>query len=233
MTTSIRNANSTLMPLSNGRDAMRETERDIRSAYEEFMEKGDEETRKVLHETIMVFCNAKVRRLAHNAGGKVSPEGVEDVVNESCKAMLEGLDKHRSENEYIEKYNGLYQQCVQESICKFAEGAVQAEGSGNGEGYIPISLEKPNEDGTTLADNIESDSHYKPWDDARRQFAATALLIYVKAFLSLEVPPQSSLALFYARLLPHIRGSVDDNKTTSVSEAFRVMGKKTVETLGG
>ena len=49
--------------------------------------------------------------------------------------------------------------------------------------------------------------------------------------MSLEVPPQSSLALFYARLLPHIRGSVDDNKTTSVSEAFRVMGKKTVETL--
>lgn len=71
-------------------DAMRETERDIRSAYEEFMEKGDEETRKVLHETIMVFCNVKVRRLAHNAGGKVSPEDVEDVVNESCKAMLEG-----------------------------------------------------------------------------------------------------------------------------------------------
>ena len=52
-------------------DAMRKTERDIRSAYEEFMEKGDEETRKVLHETIMVFCNAKVRRLAHKAGGKV------------------------------------------------------------------------------------------------------------------------------------------------------------------
>ena len=100
-----------------------------------------------------------------------------------------------------------------------------------GEGYIPISLGKPNEDGTTLADNIESDPPYKPWDDARRQFAATAVLIYVKAFLSLEVPPQSSLALFYARLLPHIRGSVDDNKTTSVSEAFRVMGKKTVETL--
>ena len=93
------------------------------------------------------------------------------------------------------------------------------------------TLGKPNEDGTTLADNIESDSHYEPWDDARRQFAATAVLIYVKAFLSLEVPPQSSLAMFYARLLPHIRGSVDDNKTTSVSEAFRVMGKKTVETL--
>ena len=72
-------------------DAMRETERDIRSAYEEFMEKGDEETRKVLHENIMAFCNVKVRRLAYNAGGKVSPEDVEDVVNESCKAMLEGL----------------------------------------------------------------------------------------------------------------------------------------------
>lgn len=100
-----------------------------------------------------------------------------------------------------------------------------------GEGYIPISLEKPNEDGTTLGSNIGGNPHYKPWDDARRQFAATALLIYVKAFLSLEVPPQSSLAMFYARLLPHIRGSVDDNKTTSVSEAFRVMGKKTVETL--
>lgn len=87
-------------------DAMRETERDIRSAYEEFMEKGDEETRKVLHENIMAFCNVKVRRLAYNAGGKVSPEDVEDVVNESCKAMLEGLDKHRSENEYIENIMG-------------------------------------------------------------------------------------------------------------------------------
>ena len=121
---------------------------------------------------------------------------------------------------------------MQESICKFAERErFKLREPETGEGYIPISLEKPNEDGTTLADNIESDSHYEPWDDARRQFAATAVLIYVKAFLSLEVPPQSSLALFYARLLPHIRGSVDDNKTTSVSEAFRVMGKKTVETL--
>ena len=115
---------------------------------------------------------------------------------------------------------------MQESIGKFAEGAVQAEGSGNGGSYIPISLETPREDGTTLGSNIGGNPHYKPWDDARRQFAATAVLIYVKAFLSLEVPPQSSLALFYARLLPHIRGSVDDNKTTSVSEAFRVMGKK-------
>lgn len=87
-------------------DAMRKTERDIRSAYEEFMEKGDEETRKVLHENIMAFCNVKVRRLAYNAGGTMSPEDVQDVVNESCKAMLEGLDKRRSENKYIENIMG-------------------------------------------------------------------------------------------------------------------------------
>lgn len=212
-------------------DAMRKTERDIRSAYEEFMEKGDEETRKVLHETIMVFCNAKVRRLAHNAGGKVSPEDVEDVVNESCKAMLEGLDKHRSENKHIENIMGYISNVCRNQFANLQRERFNLRDPETGEGYIPISLGKPNEDGITLADNIESDSHYEPWDDARRQFAATAVLIYVKAFLSLEVPPQSSLALFYARLLPHIRGSVDDNKTTSVSEAFRVMGKKTVETL--
>lgn len=212
-------------------DAMRKTERDIRSAYEEFMEKGDEETRKVLHETIMVFCNAKVRRLAHNAGGKVSPEDVEDVVNESCLAMLEGLDKHRSENKYIENIMGYISNVCRNQLANLQRKRFKLRDPETGEGYIPISLETPREDGTTLGSNIGGNSHYEPWDDARRQFAATAVLIYVKAFLSLEVPPQSSLALFYARLLPHIRGSVDDNKTTSVSEAFRVMGKKTVETL--
>lgn len=212
-------------------DAMRETERDIRSAYEEFMEKGDEETRKVLHETIMVFCNTKVRRLAHNAGGKVSPEDVEDVVNESCLAMLEGLEKRRSENKYIENIMGFISIVCSNKFADRQRELYKLKDPETGEGYIPISLETPREDGTTLGSNIGGNPHYEPWDDARRQFAAMAVLIYVKAFLSLEVPPQSSLALFYARLLPHIRGSVDDNKTTSVSEAFRVMGKKTVEPL--
>ena len=168
-------------------DAMRKTERDIRSAYEEFMEKGDEETRKVLHETIMVFCNAKVRRLAHNAGGKVSPEDVEDVVNESCKAMLEGLDKHRSENEYIENIMGYISNVCRNQLANLQRKRFKLRDPETGEGYIPISLETPREDGTTLADNIESDSHYEPWDDARRQFAATAVLIYVKAVESCTV----------------------------------------------
>lgn len=212
-------------------DAMRKTELDIRSAYKEFVEKGDEETRKVLHEKIMVFCNVKVRRLAYNAGGKVSPEDVQDVVNESCLAMMEELDKHRLEDKYIENIMGYISNVCRNQFANLRRTRSKLGHPETGKGYFLIPLETPNEDGTTLADNIESDSHYKPWDDARRQFAATALLIYVKAFLSLEVPPQSSLALFYARLLPHIRDSVDDNKTTSVSEAFRVMGKKTVETL--
>lgn len=51
-------------------DAMRETERDIRSAYEEFMEKGDEETRKVLHETIMVFAMQKYAGLLTMQGAR-------------------------------------------------------------------------------------------------------------------------------------------------------------------
>lgn len=51
-------------------DAMRETERDIQSAYEEFMEKGDEETRKVLHETIMVFCNTKSKTACSQCRGQ-------------------------------------------------------------------------------------------------------------------------------------------------------------------
>lgn len=212
-------------------DAMRETERDIRSAYKEFMEKGDIETRDFLIEKIMMFCNVKVRRLAYNAGGTMSPEDVQDVVNESCLAMLEGLEKRRSENKYIENIMGFISIVCSNKFADRQRELYKLKDPETREGYIPISLEKPNEDGTTLGSNIGGNPHYEPWDDARRQFAATAVLIYVKAFLSLEVPPQSSLALFYARLLPHIRGSVDDNKTTSVSEAFRVMGKKTVETL--
>lgn len=212
-------------------DAMRKTERDIRSAYEEFMEKGDIETRDFLIEKIMTFCRMKVKRLAYHTEAKVKQADIEDVVSISCKAMLEGLDKHRSENKHIENIMGYISNVCRNQFANLQRERFNLRDPETGEGYIPISLETPREDGTTLADNIESDSHYEPWDDARRQFAATALLIYVKAFLSLEVPPQSSLAMFYARLLPHIRGSVDDNKTTSVSEAFRVMGKKTVETL--
>lgn len=212
-------------------DAMRETERDIRSAYKEFMEKGDIETRDFLIEKIMMFCRMKVKRLAYHTEANVKQADIEDVVSISCLAMLEGLEKRRSENKYIENIMGYISNVCRNQLANLQRKRFKLRDPETGEGYIPISLEKPNEDGTTLADNIESDSHYEPWDDARRQFAATAVLIYVKAFLSLEVPPQSSLALFYARLLPHIRGSVDDNKTTSVSEAFRVMGKKTVETL--
>ena len=145
--------------------------------------------------------------------------------------MLEELEKRRSENKYIGNIMGFISIVCSNKFADRQRELYKLKDPETGEGYIPISLETPREDGTTLGSNIGGNSHYEPWDDARRQFAATAVLIYVKAFLSLEVPPQSSLALFYARLLPHIRGSVDDNKTTSVSEAFRVMGKKTVETL--
>lgn len=212
-------------------DAMRETEQDIRSAYEEFMEKGDIETRDFLIEKIMTFCRIKVKRLAYHTEAKVKQADIEDVVGISCLTMLEELEKRRSENKYIENIMGFISIVCSNKFADRQRELYKLKDPETGEGYIPISLETPREDGTTLGSNIGGNPHYKPWDDARRQFAATAVLIYVKAFLSLEVPPQSSLALFYARLLPHIRGSVDDNKTTSVSEAFRVMGKKTVETL--
>lgn len=212
-------------------DAMRETERDIRSAYKEFMEKGDEETRDFLIEKIMTFCRMKVKRLAYHTEAKVKQADIEDVVSISCLTMLEELEKRRSENKYIENIMGFISIVCSNKFADRQRELYKLKDPETGEGYTPISLETPREDGTTLGSNIGGNPHYEPWDDARRQFAATAVLIYVKAFLSLEVPPQSSLALFYARLLPHIRGSVDDNKTTSVSEAFRVMGKKTVETL--
>lgn len=231
MTTSIRNANSTLMPLSNGRTQCAKRSWDIRSAYEEFMEKGDIETRDFLIEKIMTFCRMRIKRLAYHTEAKVKQADIEDVVGISCLTMLEELEKRRSENKYIENIMGFISIVCSNKFADRQRELYKLKDPETGEGYIPISLETPREDGTTLGSNIGGNPHYEPWDDARRQFAATAVLIYVKAFLSLEVPPQSSLALFYARLLPHIRGSVDDNKTTSVSEAFRVMGKKTVETL--
>lgn len=72
-------------------DAMRKTERDIRSAYEEFMEKGDIETRDFLIEKIMTFCRMKVKRLAYRTEAKVKQADIEDVVSISCLTMLEGL----------------------------------------------------------------------------------------------------------------------------------------------
>ena len=82
-------------------DAMRETERDIRSAYEEFMEKGDIETRDFLIKKIMMFCRMKVKRLAYHTEANVKQADIEDVVSISCLAMLEGLEKRRSENTVI------------------------------------------------------------------------------------------------------------------------------------
>ena len=173
-------------------DAMRETERDIRSAYEEFMEKGDIETRDFLIEKIMMFCRMKVKRLAYHTEANVKQADIEDVVSISCLTMLEELEKRRSENKYIGNIMGFISIVCSNKFADRQRELYKLKDPETGEGYTPISLEKPNEDGTMLADNIESDSHYKPWDDARRQFAATAVLIYVKAFLSLEVPPQSS-----------------------------------------
>lgn len=54
----------------------------------------------------MTFCRMKVKRLAYHTEAKVKQADIEDVVSISCLAMLEGLDKHRSENEYIENIMG-------------------------------------------------------------------------------------------------------------------------------
>ena len=95
---------------------------------------------------------------------------------------MEELEKRRSENKYIENIMGFISIVCSNKFADRQRELYKLKDPETGEGYIPISLETPREDGTTLGSNIGGNPHYKPWDDARRQFAATAVLIYALRF---------------------------------------------------
>lgn len=67
--------------------------------------------------------------------------------------------------------------------------------------------------------------------DERRKLYEKIFLIYCQSFLESATFPPRCLALYYARVLPHLLGAIPDSKATSAKWAFEYIGNRTVGEL--
>ncbi len=97
-----------------------------------------------------------------------------------------------------------------------------------------VSMEEPiGESGQTVGDILPP----APFDDGereeRRRVYGGVFHVYCAAFLSSKAFPPKSIALCYARVLPHLLDAIPESKATSAKWAFTRMEGQSIDSLKG
>lgn len=205
--------------------------KELVQAYEEYMH-SDEDLKEEFCEKATRFCTVSVRRRVSGGRYAVCRNEWEHIVQESVLALWQKVEKTKKENCPHGNIAALANSICRSEAANAVRKTLKLKDPETREGYVPISIETPTGDGTTtIADNISDDSRTETERGGAINFSVMVILLYLRALVNLQVEPQKCLALFYSRILSHERESVDDNITTSVRTALRVMNEKTVGVL--
>lgn len=100
----------------------------------------------------------------------------------------------------------------------------------------PISLDTPMPDGEkSLSDTIE-DAKSNPETgislENQKWVFNSIFLLYCQCLVNAKAEPPRELALYYARILPHVIGAIPEGKMASAKWAYERMKDQTVQLLG-
>lgn len=96
--------------------------------------------------------------------------------------------------------------------------------------YETLSFDEPIDDsGHTYADKISSNTFEDEMDaEEKRKLYENLFILYCRAFTEATAYPPRSLALYYARVLPHLLAVIPDNKSSSAKWAFDYITDRTL-----
>lgn len=196
----------------------------IQKAYENYINSGSTTEMELIIHELDEYCVAWVRRQLWKTGC-YSDENEHTAMQESRLAAWKTVEQDKRDGNIRKDFTyyafGVYKHKVLDEIRKFSTARKQ---------YETVSLDEPIDDsGHTFADRIspvilegERDSEEK------RELYEQLFILYCRAFTESTAFPPRSLALYYARVLPHLLEAIPDNKASSAKWAFEYMADMTL-----
>ena len=212
---------------------------EINKKYEKYVQGED-----ALVEDIIDALNKKYRGMVVHqlyTAGCYDDENEHTAMQDAQMAVWIMLRKSRTENQIDSSFSdickGIYYHKVMDVIRN-----VLTKSKHFGGGVRSIDIELPSENGT-IGDLIEDPVHKgnRPEnvieDEEKRRFFDFAFKMYCRALTESDAEPPRCLALYYARILPHILQicysieTIPDSKAASPKWAIKKMGKRTIGVL--
>lgn len=201
----------------------------IQRAYLEYMTGGNEEYAFAeLMKLQDAYCIPWIRKKLGNMGCYVE-NNEEDILQESRQALWDLVSKEKKNKTIRESFAyyafGIYKNKTLEAIRRICRKRARLD---------VHSFEEPVGDGGKKIGDIvppEISQDVLELEEIRRM-CSRLFQVYCKAFMSSSAFPPRCLALYYARVLPHLLGVIPESKAASAKWAFEKIDNRTVGALG-
>ena len=196
----------------------------IQMAYEKYLNSGSTTEMELIISELDEYCVAWVRRQLWKTGC-YSDENEHTAMQESRLAAWKVIEQDKKDKKVREDFAyyafGVYKHKVLDEIRKFSTARKQ---------YETVSLDEPIDDsGHTYADRISSVAFEDERDaEEKRKLYEQVFILYCRALTESTAFPPRSLALYYARVLPHLLAVIPNNKASSAKWAFDYMSNRTL-----
>lgn len=202
----------------------KERSKKIQKAYEDYMRNGSTEDFEFVIKELDEYCIKWVQRQLWKTGC-YSDENEHTAMQESRMAVWKVIEEDRKHNHVRSNFTyyafGVYKHKVIDEIRDFSTARKRMN---------VVSLNEPVGDSNkTYADRIEAANVEKEVEKTEKQQLFEQLFIlYCKAFTESSAYPPRNLALYYARVLPHLLYAIPDSKATSAKWAFEYMKGRSI-----
>lgn len=199
----------------------------IQKIYENYIKNGSKAGIEILIKEIDEYCVAWVRRQLWKTGC-YSDENEHTSMQESRLAAWKVVEQDRQDRRVRKDFAyyvfGVYKHKVLDEIRKILSSRKH---------YDMVSFDEPIDDsGHIYADRISPVTFEDEFDEKeKRKLYKQIFILYCRAFTESPAFPPRSLALYYARVLPHLLTAIPDNKASSAKWAFEYMSDMTLFNL--
>ncbi len=200
---------------------------EIQDAYEAYFRNGSDADFEALIHVLDDCCKSYVRTKL-KMSGCYSYETEQDIMQESRIGVWKLLEKERS-GKSISKNFASYAFVIYKN--KTLDEIRKCFGSKKKMPAVSLS-ETIGQDGVEIGDTIPGKKDMDPVDLAeQRELFRTIFLYYCRSFLETKNFPASPLALYYARVMPHLIDMVSENIATSAKWAFGYIGEMKIDEM--
>lgn len=208
--------------LLNESDRRKRLIENIQNAYENYCRSLTDSDFMALVNFLDEFCISWIRKNLWRSGC-FSEDNEQTVLQDARMAVWESIKKEKTASNFAFYAFGIYQKKTLDMIRKFSKKRAKID-------YV--SFEEPIGDGNqTIADTLaDKQSDYSEVEDKRKLYTEVFHL-YCVSFMNSNAFPPRCLALYYARVLPHLLEEIPESKATSAKWAFERMGMHSVGTL--
>lgn len=193
----------------------------IQRAYQKYLDSNYDEDFGKLLKLLDTYCRPWMRRKLWNTGC-YSYENEHTALQESHIAVWENITKDRANGDEKKMFAYFAFKLYQNKTRDIVRNGIRQKAK-----MDICSMEAPiGENGKTVGDTLMAND-IKTTDEIRQMYDKL-FRIYCKGFLNSKAYPPRILALYYARVLPHLKCAIPDTKATSAKWAFEKMGSRTM-----